>query len=135
MDIAILITAFVLVLIQGHRNWLMVQAAKNQPVPQINNVTREVTVGAELELDYDKLAEALSKVPAPVINAPVTVLPPTPAPVPVPYYHPTNPTYPYYVVSDSSENQILINETPAKVFPASLSVDEGAYIGRAGSDS
>jgi hypothetical protein len=130
-NIVIAIAGSILVVIQAHRNWLMVQARKNEltevhvhvTAPEVDhdaiarameaswptvNVTNDVT------LDYDALAEALAK----ALPIPQTVVF-EPAQVPMPWQNPvlsenTN------VLEDghTTTNDIEINGHKAKRFPA-----------------
>lgn len=128
-NIVIAVAGTILVFIQAHRNWLMVQARKNEltevhvhvTAPEVDhdaiarameaswptvNVTNDVT------LDYEKLAEALAKV-LPI--APTPVFQPIPAPT-----YPTPPVH-YPVISEgetTTTNDIEINGHKAKRFPA-----------------
>lgn len=129
-NIIIAIAAVILVAIQGHRNYLMVQAAKNvaagtlevresEPIPvQVTLVLPEeywptVTVSNDITIDYDKLAAAFNKQEPTIINVQPTVIP-TPPQYPVPpYYNP--------IISEgqaTTGNEIEIDGVKGKKFPA-----------------
>ena len=131
MDIVLTIAAVLLVAIQAHRNWLMINKPTQINIEPLDHEALAklieaswpaVTVSNDIQIDYDKLAEALSKQPAAVIT--VT----TPAPLPVVIPNPQPPSGPYWqtpVVSglentydDGHSNDIEINGYQARKFPA-----------------
>lgn len=127
----IAIAGTILVVIQAHRNWLMVQAKKNELTEVHVHVTAAevdydalarameaswptVNVSNDVTLDYEALAEALAKA-LPI--APTPVFPAIPVPQP---QYPSYPNYPP-IVSDTETttgNDIEINGIKAKRFPA-----------------
>lgn len=127
MEAVIAIAAAILVGIQAHRNYLMIQAAK-KPTTVVSDVKVElgeeywptVTVSNDITIDYDALAEALSRQEPHIIyvkSEPVII----PNPVP---YHPPSPYWQTPVVSGDhtnivgeDTNLIDINGVPAKRFP------------------
>lgn len=142
METILVIIATALLVVQTHRNYLMIKNSNNQsggtiaaPVVNVEVPEAQIIVSTVQTLDYDALAAALAKQPAPVI----TVIQ-QPAQVQLPYTpsYPSYPNYPtitygnesagsltaegtdLYTINETSEisNVFEINGVSARLFPA-----------------
>jgi hypothetical protein len=121
MEGIIAIAAVILVAIQGHRNYLMIQAAKTSGYPL--EATIEVAeqappvVNISFEIDYEKLADAFNRQEPTIIRVEPVGIPPVLYPVPAPQPYPNQ----YPIISDGTSatgNEIEIDGVKGKKFPA-----------------
>lgn len=139
MEAILAIAAVGLLVIQAHRNYLIMKGS-NKPSETIINVEVDyeslaqameaswptVTVMQEsqgLEFDYEKLAEAIGKLPAP------NIIVSNPGPVVVPTYpQPQYPSGPYWQSPTVSEISVdtteEINGISVRRFPGKIHVQE-----------
>lgn len=143
MDITLAILATALLVVQAHRNYLMVKNSSNQssrtiaaPVVNVEVPEAQIIVSTVQTLDYDKLAEALAKQPAPVITV---IQQPAPTYIPAPHTPPVYPSYPNYPTitygefssitadgtdlytinaEDEPSNVVELNGVPIRRFPS-----------------
>lgn len=126
MEAILAIAAVGLLIIQAHRNYLIIKSSTSSETVIKVEVDYEaladameaswpaVTVSNDIQINYDKLAEALSQQPAPIITVPApTVIP-----------NPPNPWWQDPIVSDdqafatNTTNELEINGFPVKRYPA-----------------
>lgn len=105
MEAILAVVGVLLLTVQTHINYLMIQAAKNNR-PNVTVLPPEVHVtqpDVKMEIDYQALAEAMANLPAPIVNVNVdNPWPVIPNPAPMPQY--PSPYWQTPIVSETGGN-------------------------------